>query len=120
MSHSKNQTKTLDDTVSCLEHKREYQYAELKGQFSKTVEDYNPVNIIKDVIKDVGGNAIQNNTILETSASLVGGYLVKKIIVGRSNTLTKKLLGYALHYAVSKFISKKLNTSSTNKNNYKQ
>ncbi|MBZ9650912.1 hypothetical protein [Psychroflexus montanilacus] len=115
MSQAKNQIKTLDDTVTCLKHRSEFQFTDLKKQLSKTVDDYKPVNIIKEVVKDLGGSAIQKNNILETPISLMGGYFLKKIVVGKSKTLTRTLVGYALQFVVSNFISKKLNTITTHK-----
>jgi hypothetical protein len=119
MGQSKNQIQRLNKAISSLEHKRENQYADLKLQLSKTFEYYKPINVIKENIKDIGSFAILKANILETAISLVGGYFSKKIVIGKSKTLTKKIIGYALHYAVSSLISKKLNSTKTIKNNYK-
>lgn len=113
MNPSKNQIQTLGEVISSLEHKRDNQYADLKMQLSKTFNHYKPINLIKENIKDIGGSAIQNTHILETAISLVGGYFSKKIVIGKSKSFAKKLLGYALQYGVSSFISKKIKPKDT-------
>lgn len=118
MSTSKNQIQTLGETISSLEQKRKNQYAALKAQMTQTYEHYKPSNLIKENIKSLGGSAIQKTNLIETAISLVGGYFSKKIVIGKSKTFTKKLLGYALQYTVSNFISKKIKPKRPAKKTY--
>ncbi len=46
--------------------------------------------------------------IFEAIFSIAGGYFSKKIVLGKTNSFGKNILGYLLQFAVTNFISKKV------------
>ena len=112
MTASKNQIQSLDSAISSLENQRKSEFGDLKDQFFKTTEHFRPVNLLNETIKDFGKSAVLKTNLFETLISVTGGYFSKKMIIGKSNSITKILLGYVLQYSVTNFISKKVSTNT--------
>lgn len=112
MASYKNQNLELDKTIARLELERRVKFEELKEQLEITAESIKPVNIIKDTFQDITHSPDLKSNLIQTAAGITGGYLSKKIIFGNSKSFFKKLIGYALQYGVTNFISKKVNNSN--------
>jgi deoxyhypusine synthase len=95
-----------------LEEKRKEEYEDLKIQFYKTSENFRPINIFRQALKDFREIPDVKTNLFETLISITGGYFSKKIIIGKSNSLVKNIFGYVLQYTVTNFISKKVSTDS--------
>ncbi|WP_308990616.1 hypothetical protein QLS71_003950 [Mariniflexile litorale] len=112
MKKPKNQIELLNDAMLLLEIRRKKEYEDLKIQFHETSESFRPINIWNQTVKDFRESTEVKTNLLETILSVAGGYFSKKIIVGKSNSIVKSLLGYVLQYAVTNFISKKVHTDT--------
>lgn len=112
MKQRNNQMQMLDDAILLLESKREKDFDDLKTQFYKTTESFKPINIFNQTVKDFRDLPEVKTNLLETILSISGGYFSKKILVGKSNSLVKKIFGYVLQYAVTNFISKKVSSEN--------
>ncbi|MDO7171923.1 hypothetical protein [Mariniflexile sp. AS56] len=110
MKKPKNQIELLNDAMVLLEKRRRMEYEDLRLQFHETTEAFRPINIFNQTVKDFRQSPDVKTNLLETILSISGGYFSKKIIVGKSSSLVKRVLGYALQYAVTNFISKKVGT----------
>ncbi|WP_372753122.1 hypothetical protein [Mariniflexile sp.] len=108
MKQHKSQMQLLDDAIRFLEVKQKQDYNNLKTQFDETAKSLKPINIFNQVIKDFRETPGVKMNLFETVLSISGGYFSRKLIVGKSNTLVKTVLGYVLQYTVTNFISKKV------------
>lgn len=114
MKKPKTQIELLNDAMVLLEERRRNEYEDLKSQFYKTSETFRPINIFKQAVKDFKEVPEVKTNLFETILSISGGYFSKKIILGKSNSFVKKVLGYVLQYVVTNFISKKVSTETQN------
>jgi hypothetical protein len=112
MTASKNQIQSLDKAISSLENQRKSEFGDLKDQFFETTEHFRPVNLLNETIRDLRDSPVLKTNLFETLISVTGGYFSKKMIIGKSNSLTKVLLGYVLQYSVTNFISKKVSSNT--------
>ena len=112
MKH-KNQIVLLNNAILLLEARRKNEYEDLRIQFYESSENFRPVNIIKQTIKDFREISEVKTNLFETLISVTGGYFSKRLIIGKSNSFIKMVLGYVLQYSVTNFISKKV-SSNTN------
>lgn len=108
MKKYKDQAEFLNNAILLLETRRKIEYEDLKVQFYETSENLKPINILGQAIKDFRETPEIKTNLFETLLSIAGGYFSKKLIVGKSNSLVKNLLGYVLQYSVTYFISKKV------------
>ncbi|WP_308992359.1 hypothetical protein QLS71_000810 [Mariniflexile litorale] len=112
MASYENQNTELDKTIARLELERMIKLEELKNQFALTSESIKPLNIFKNTFQDIKHSPDLKTNIMQTAASITGGYLSKRIVFGKSHSFFKKIIGYALQYGVTKFISNKVNSNS--------
>jgi hypothetical protein len=77
----------------------------LKEQFYITYESLKPVNLIRNTLKEVflSPNLIDN--FVGTTVGMASGYLSKKIVVGASSNIIKKLFGSLLEYGVTNLVA---------------
>ncbi|NCO63984.1 MAG: hypothetical protein GW839_13445 [Flavobacteriales bacterium] len=114
MAPSKNQIQSLDKAISLLESQKRIEFIDLKNQFFKTREHFRPLNLLNETIKDFGESPVIKANLFETIISITGGYFSKKLIIGKSNSFIKNLLGYVLQFGVTNFISKKVSSDTDN------
>jgi hypothetical protein len=96
----------LKNAILLLEDDQAMQGQLLKEQFQFTYERFKPVNLIKSTIKDLASSPYLIDNILATAIGLATGFLSKKIFVGSSGNLFRKLLGYFLQAGVTNTVSK--------------
>lgn len=112
MKKHKNQIALLNNVILLLEERKKKEYDDLRVQFYETTENFRPINIFKQTIKDFREIPEVKTNLFETLISITGGYFSKKIIIGKSNSFVKNIFGYVLQYTITNFISKKVSTDS--------
>ncbi len=110
-----NSDKTLAEAIRNLEAQRLLELEILKKHTEYTLNQINPINIVKEKIHDgfssIGATVTSSsfkNGLLKTGIGLATGFLTKKVLVGSNAGILKRLLGTAVQAAVSGFIIKKL------------
>lgn len=101
-------TQKLNNAIALLEKKQKTEFQDVKNQFDALVETVKPVNLLNSTLKDLN-TPDTKSTILNTVTSFASGYISRKFLIGDSSNLFKKVAGYALQYAVTNFVSKKIN-----------
>ncbi|MDO9593581.1 MAG: hypothetical protein Q7J19_01170 [Lutibacter sp.] len=88
----------------------EYQQAEegraLKEHFQLAYKSIKPANIILNTLKDLGESSILKDGILNSSVGFGTGYLSKVLFQGVVNSPIKKLLGSAIMFGITNFVTK--------------
>ena len=107
--------KSLGEAIRQLESQQKAELDLLRIHFEYTVDSLNPVNIIKekfhDTVGDIGDSiksAGFKNNALKIGVGLASGFLTKKLFIGSSGGIIKKILGTVVQAAVSGFVMKKL------------
>lgn len=102
-----NQNQLLDDKIRFLKNKQSIDFIILKEQFLLTKESLKPINIIKDSIYDFKNAKDVKTSLIETAIGIASGYFTKKMVVGKSKNIFKKISGAVLQYVVSNYITNK-------------
>jgi hypothetical protein len=97
---------TLKNAILLLEAEQEEAGQILKKQFFITYERFKPVNIIKSTLKDIASSPNLFDNILGTTTGLATGFLSKKLIVGGSSNMFRKLLGSLFQLGVTALVAK--------------
>lgn len=84
---------SIDGAIRHLESRQVMQRDALRIQWNTTQTELNPVNIIKDEIRETIANPRFGSQIFNGLFSIVSGYVTKKLIVGESNSAIKKVIG---------------------------
>ncbi len=108
MKSYKNQSLELDKSITILEQQRKLMLVDLKQQLNVTYESLRPINVINATIDDIRNSTELKNNVLETVVSVAGGYASKMFLVGKSNSIFKKIFGALLQYGATNLISNKV------------
>lgn len=77
----------------------------LKDQFYLTYVNFKPLNLLKGSISDLATSPYLIENILGTTLGLTTGYLSKKIFIGASGNIIRKLLGTVLQFGVTNLVA---------------
>jgi len=100
-------TAGLKEAIRQLEYKRLDQEQLLKEQFILTRESLKPVNLIKNTFSEVVTSPLLISNVLGTAIGLSAGYFSKKLFIGTSVNLLKKLFGSILQLGITTIIANK-------------
>jgi hypothetical protein len=98
-------TAGLKDAIQLLEVEQTSNGQLLKEQFHITYESFKPVNLLKNTLEDIGSSPSLVDNITGNALGLASGYLIKKIVVGSSGNMFRKLLGIVLQVGVSNVVT---------------
>jgi hypothetical protein len=96
----------LKMAIQSLKVEQEISEELLKAQFRLTYENLKPINIIRNAIKDLTSEPALMDNIVGTTIGLASGYITKKIVVGNSGNIIRKILGSLLEFGVTNVVAK--------------
>lgn len=97
----------LKKAIKILESKKDVDELALKNQFHETYQTFKPANILKNTVAEVSSSTQFRHNLLNVALGIGAGYLSKKLVIGKSAGLLKKIAGTALQYGVSNLVAKK-------------
>lgn len=92
----------LKEIVRILELEQELKGEQLKQQLHLTYESLKPVNLLKSNLSEISASPVLVNNIVTASINLITGYLCKKIVVGDSDNVNRKILANIIRVIVAK------------------
>ncbi len=97
--------KELKDAIAELEFQKEAQETELQDRMKELYERLRPVNIVKNTLQDAfSGNS--KGGLLNAAIGLGSGFLSKKLVIGQSVGLLRKIIGLAVEFGVAGLVAK--------------
>ncbi len=103
--HNISSRADLKDAIRLLELEQAEAGQLLKGQFHITFESLKPVNILRDTIEDIRSTPNLIDNIVGTVVGLTTGFLSRKMIVGKSGNIFRKLSGGIIQIGVSNLVA---------------
>lgn len=97
---------SLGQAIKAMEFQREAEFQDLTNHFHYTVDSLNPKNIIREKIRDITGGPTLKNKIIKFGVGLLGGFIARRAIVGKSHNFFTGIIGTAIQGAVSRLILK--------------
>ena len=95
----------LKNAIQLLEAEQAVKGQLLKEQFYLTYESLKPVNLLKSTLNDIASSPYLIDNILGTAMGLATGYLSKKIFIGASGNIFRKLFGSILQFGVTNVVA---------------
>jgi len=96
----------LKNEILILEAEQTVKGELLKEQFFITYESLKPVNLLISTLEDISSSPHLLNNLAGTGIGLASGYLSKKIFIGTSGNIIRKLIGSILQIGVANFVAK--------------
>ena len=95
----------LKDAIQLLEVEQEIRGQLLKGQLYIAYESLKPLNLLKHTLKEITSSPYMIDNISGGAMGLVSGFLSKKIFVGASGNLIRKLIGSFLQFGITNVVA---------------
>ena len=102
-----NHTETLQEAILLLKLQQSGQLDQLKEQYRYTYESLKPINIIKRTFTQLTSTAEFKGNVVSNLIGIGTGYLTKKVLVGSTNNIFKKVFGTLLQLAITNIVTKK-------------
>jgi hypothetical protein len=99
-------TEELKNAIRLVEIRQSMNRQLLKEQLLFTYDTLKPANLIRSTLKEVTSSPFLIGNLTGSVIGLTTGYLSKKIVIGSSVSVLRKLMGYILQYGVTNIISK--------------
>ncbi len=90
----------LKNAIALLKVKSEQEKMLIRQHFNEAIESLSPANLLKSAARNIAGHPEMASTAIGTSLAVGAGALSKKIVVGKSNSIFKDLLGTVIEFAV--------------------
>ena len=91
--------------IQTLEFERDIQGQILQEQFFVTFESLKPANLIKSTLHEITSSPYLIDNMLGAVMGMVSGYVSKKIAVGTSHSLIRKILGSVLQFGITNVVA---------------
>jgi hypothetical protein len=91
-----------------LERLQENQLFELKQSAISIVDSVSPVNMVKNALKNISASPDLRNSAINTAIGIGAGFLGKKLYVGNSKSIFKKVAGSAMQFLIANFVRNKI------------
>src|SRR5664279_4090471 len=95
----------LKDAIQLLEVEQELRGQMLKDQLYITYESLKPLNLLKHTLKEITSSPYMIDNISGGAMGLVSGFLSKKIFVGTSGNLIRKIIGSILQFGITNVVA---------------
>jgi hypothetical protein len=111
----------LESRILELEKIQAQQMAELKMSAVGIVESFTPSNMLKSALQDVARSPDLRSAALNTAIGIGAGFLGRKLYVGNSKNIFKKITGSAVQFVIANFVRKQIPQLQENnlQNNHK-
>jgi len=103
-------TADLKNAIQLLEVEQVLKGQMLKEQFFITYESLKPINLLKSALSELTSSPNLIDNILGTAVGLASGYLSKKLVVGASGNIFRKILGSVLQFGVTNVVTRQSDT----------
>jgi hypothetical protein len=98
----------LRSAIAGLQIEEREKRSELIDQFHDTLDNFKPINLIKDTFTKVIDTPGVVKGIVGTSVGVAAGTLSKKLLVGKPTNIFKRVLGTFIQLAISTAVAKKI------------
>lgn len=105
------QNELLDQAILRLKAQRSHQKLVLKNQTNATLQSFNPLNLLKNSLSEIKNSSEMKRKLFQGAVSFVGGLLSKKILIGKTNSTFKNIVGHLIQFGMTKFIANEVTTN---------
>ena len=95
----------LKKAIFALQQRQIEEERLFRKQLLITYESLKPINVLRNVIHELTSPSELKDGLIQTSASLIAGYLSRKIVVRSSNNPLLRFAGILVEYGVTNFVS---------------
>lgn len=95
----------LKSAILLLEQEREENRLQLKEQFEVVYTTLTPANLLRGTLSEVVSSPNLGRNLVGAGFGLLTGYLTKRLIVGTSSNMVRRVLGDLIQIGVTKLVA---------------
>jgi len=97
---------SLNQKIKFLEAQQDREWCEIKDEIDDIKENLKPLNLIRNTVQEVNEAVGFKSDLAQSAISIGIGYLAKKLVIGKTHSTFKNIIGSILQLAVTTLISK--------------
>lgn len=97
---------SLDQKIQRLELQQDAEWCAIKDEIDEIKENLRPLNLIRNTVEEINETVGFKSNLAQSAISIGIGYLAKRFVVGKSNTMFKSVFGSLLQLVVTNLVSK--------------
>ncbi|WP_417940987.1 hypothetical protein [Flavobacterium sp. RS13.1] len=97
---------SLNQKIKLLEEQQDREWCDIKDEIDEIKENLKPLNLIRNTIQEVNEAVGFKSDLAQSAISIGIGYLAKKLVVGKTDSTFKNILGSILQLAITTLVTK--------------
>ncbi|MBB4803083.1 hypothetical protein HNP37_003158 [Flavobacterium nitrogenifigens] len=102
----------LNQKIQELEARQDTEWCAVKDHIEDIKENLKPINLIRNTVEEINETVGFKSHLAQSAISIGIGYIAKRFIVGKGDTMFKGILGSIVQLIVTNLVSKPQNESS--------
>ena len=99
-----NNSIDLETAIASLIIKNKAQTTALKNQFAEVAESLKPARLLKAAVNNIADNPGIAKVAVGTIVAVEAGGLSRKLIVGKSNSIFRRVIGKVIEFTVARSV----------------
>ena len=102
----------LNQKIQQLEVRQDAEWCSIKDEIDDIKENLKPINLIRNTVEEINETIGFKSHMAQSAISIGIGYLAKRFIVGKGDTMFKGILGSIVQLVVTNLVTKPQNEST--------
>ncbi|WET03721.1 hypothetical protein [Flavobacterium sp. YJ01] len=102
----------LNQKIKELEVRQDAEWCAIKNNVDEIKENLKPINLIRNTVEEINETVGFKSHLAQSAISIGIGYVAKRFIVGKGDSMFKGILGSIVQLIVTNLVSKPQNESS--------
>lgn len=102
----------LNQRIQLLENRQDQEWCAIKDHIDDIKENLKPINLIRNTVEEINETVGFKSHLAQSAISIGIGYLAKRFIVGKSDSMFKGILGSIVQLIITNIVSKPQESSS--------
>ncbi len=96
----------LNQRIKQLEAQQDAEWIAIKDEIDEIKENIKPLNLIRNTVAEINETVGFKSDLAQSAISIGIGYLAKKLVIGKTDSIFKNILGSILQLAVTTLVAK--------------
>ncbi|KAF2516447.1 hypothetical protein [Flavobacterium foetidum] len=96
----------LNQRIKYLETRQDAEWCAIKNHVDEIKENLKPLNLIRNTVEEINETVGFKSHMAQSAISIAIGYLAKRFIVGKGDSMFKGILGSVVQLIVTNLVSK--------------
>ncbi|TDO72991.1 hypothetical protein EV143_107297 [Flavobacterium chryseum] len=96
----------LNQRIQLLETRQDTEWCAIKDEIDDIKDNLKPINLIRSAVEEINETVGFKGHLAQSAISIGLGFLAKKLVVGKSESVFKGILGSVIQLAITNIVSK--------------